>query len=313
MKNNTRWTHAHIDDQTGKIVIITGANSGTGYAAAGELASRNASVIMAVRNEHKGNEAAAKIRSAFPQARVEVMNLDLSSLKSVRSFASAFLARHSRLDLLLNNAGVMVPPYSKTEDGFELQIGTNHLGHFALTGLLMEVLLKTSGSRIVTMSSMAHRAGKINFDDLHREKKYNKMESYGQSKVANLLFTYELQRRLHQAGSGTIALAAHPGWSATNLGQHNKIMDIFMPLFGQSALRGAWPMLYAATAKEARGGDYYGPSGFMEIKGHPKKVGSNLHSQDKKIARQLWETSIRLTGVDYHELGAKKMVESEAV
>lgn len=313
MKNDTNWTHTEIEDQRGKTVIITGSNSGTGLAAAREMALRNAKVIMAVRNEQKGKEAASKIRAEFPFADIEVMKLDLSSLKSVRSFAAAFLSKHSRLDLLLNNAGVMVPPYSKTEDGFELQFGTNHLGHFALTGLLMEALINTAGSRIVTMSSMAHRAGKVNFDDLHREKNYNKMETYGQSKVANLLFTYELQRRLHHAGMSTIAVAAHPGWSATNLGKHNKLMDIFMPMFGQSPLRGAWPMLYAATANEVKGGDYFGPNGFMEIKGHPKKVGSSLHSQDKKIARQLWETSVKLTGVDYHTLEPKKMVEAVMV
>lgn len=302
MKSKTKWTHNDIADQAGKTVLITGSNSGTGFETAKEFAAKNGTVIIAVRNLEKGNAAAAKIKEDFPKADVKVMKLDLSSLKSVKKFAANFIAEHDRLDILINNAGVMVPPYSKTEDGFELQFGTNHLGHFALTGLLLDLLLKTRNSRIVTMSSMAHKSGKINFDDLQREKKYNKMEAYGQSKVANLFFTYELQRKLEAIGSKTIAVAAHPGWSATNLGRHNKFFDIVAPIFGQSALQGAWPLLYAATSSDVNGGDYFGPAGFMEIKGHPKKVESNAYSQNLKVAEQLWEKSVELTGVTFEAL-----------
>lgn len=301
----TKWTHEEIADQSGKVVLITGANSGTGYEAAREMARKNAIVIMAVRNMEKGNQAAAHIKKELPKAKLQVMKLDLSSLKSVKKFAAEFIAAYDKLDILFNNAGVMVPPYLKTEDGFELQFGTNHLGHFALTGLLIDLLLKTKNSRIVTMSSMAHKAGKVNFDDLHREKKYNKMETYGQSKVANLLFTYELQRKLEKIGSQTIAVAAHPGWAATNLGQHSKMFTVVAPIFGQSSLQGAWPMLYAATVPDIKGGDYYGPSGFMEIKGHPKKVVSNSYSHDEKLAERLWKTSVNLTGMGFEALEKK--------
>jgi len=306
MESKTKWTHNDISDQAGKTVIITGANSGTGFETSRELAIKNATVIMAVRNLEKGNAAAAKIKKEFPKADVSVMKLDLSSLASIRKFASDFISKYKKLDILINNAGVMVPPYSKTEDGFELQFGTNHLGHFALTGLLIDLLLKTDNSRIVTMSSMAHKSGKINFDDLQREKKYNKMEAYGQSKVANLFFTYELQRKLEAIGSKTIAVAAHPGWAATNLAQHNKLFDIITPIFGQSALQGAWPLLYAATSSDVKGGDYFGPDGFMEIKGHKKKVKSNSYSQNLQVADQLWKKSVELTGVGFESVEKKK-------
>lgn len=302
----TKWTHSDIASQAGKTVLITGANSGTGFETAREFAGKNAKVVMAVRNLEKGNDAAAKIKKDFPKADVTVMKLDLSSLASVRNFANDFNAKHDKLDILINNAGVMVPPYSKTEDGFELQFGTNHLGHFALTGLLLDLLLKTENSRVVTMSSMAHKGGKVNFDDLHREKKYKKMETYGQSKVANLFFTYELQRKLEAIGSKTIAVAAHPGWAVTNLSQNHKLFEIAAPIFGQNALQGAWPLLYAATASDVKGGDYYGPEGFMEIKGHPKKVRSNSYSQNLQIANQLWEKSVELTGVKFEALEKKK-------
>jgi NAD(P)-dependent dehydrogenase (short-subunit alcohol dehydrogenase family) len=306
MKSKAKWTHNDIANQSGKIVLVTGANSGTGFEAAKELAGKNATVIMAVRSLEKGNEAAAKIKKDFPKADVTVMKLDLSSLASVRKFSADFIAKHDRLDILINNAGVMVPPYSKTEDGFELQFGTNHLGHFALTGLLIDLLLKTPNSRIVTMSSMAHKSGKVDFNDLHREKKYKKMETYGQSKVANLFFTYELQRKLEAIGSKTIAVAAHPGWAVTNLSQHHKLFEIIAPVFGQTALEGAWPLLYAATDSDVKGGDYYGPEGFMEIKGHPKKVLSNTYSQNLQVADQLWEKSVELTGVKFEALEKKK-------
>ena len=306
MKANDRWTHSDIANQAGKTVLITGANSGTGFETARELAGKNAKVIMAVRNLEKGNEAATKIKQAFPNADISVMKLDLSSLASVKKFAANFIAKHGKLDILINNAGVMVPPYSKTEDGFELQFGTNHLGHFALTGLLIGLLLKTENSRIVTMSSMAHKSGKVDFGDLHREKKYKKMESYGQSKVANLFFTYELQRKLESIGSKTIAVAAHPGWAVTNLSQYHKGFALMAPLLGQSALQGAWPLLFAATDPTVKGGDYYGPKGFMEIKGHPKKVRSNAYSKNEQIAGQLWKKSVELTGVTFEGLERQK-------
>lgn len=309
MKSNAKWTHSNIDEQAGKTVLITGANSGTGFETAREFAGKNATVIMAVRNLEKGNDAAAKIKKDFPKSDLTVMKLDLSSLASVRKFAADFIGKHEKLDILINNAGVMVPPYTKTKDGFELQFGTNHLGHFALTGLLLDLLLKTKNSRIVTMSSMAHKSGKVDFDDLHREKKYKKMETYGQSKVANLFFTYELQRKLEAIGSKTIAVAAHPGWAITNLSQYSKIFAVMAPVFGQSALKGAWPLLYAATASDVKGGDYYGPEGFMEIKGHPKKVLSNTYSQNIKVADQLWEKSVELTGVKFDALKKQNKVD----
>ena len=293
------WTVDQIPDQSGRIALVTGANSGIGYETAKALAVKGATMILACRSSSKGEEAAAAILRDHPSAKVETLALDLSSLASVRAFAQRFRSKFSALDLLINNAGVMTPPYAKTEDGFELQLGTNHLGHFALTGLLIDRLLKTDGSRIVTVSSMAHQVGKVDFDDLHREKRYRRMEAYGQSKLANLLFTYELQRRLEQAGSAAIAVAAHPGWTGTNLQRHNRLFEFFNPLLAQKPEMGALPTLYAAVSPDVRGGDYFGPEGFIEMKGYPKKVSSNTRSHDRETAAKLWELSEALVAVRF--------------
>ena len=300
MSMQKKWTTDNIPDLSGKVAIVTGSNVGIGFEAAKELAKKNATVVMACRNLEKGDEAAAKtILSTNSSLKLEVMKLDLSSLKSVKDFADEFTKKYDRLDLLINNAGVMMPPYSKTEDGFELQFGTNHLGHFALTGHLLPMILKTDGSRIVNVSSMAHNWGEIYFDDLNFEKKYNKRRAYGQSKIANLYFTYELQRKFAAIGSTSISTAAHPGWTATELQRHNKLFEFFNPFFAQKPMMGALPTLRAAVDPEAKGGDYYGPKGFKEIWGYPIKVKSNEISHDKNIASRLWEVSEELTGVKF--------------
>jgi NAD(P)-dependent dehydrogenase (short-subunit alcohol dehydrogenase family) len=300
MSDNKKWTEADIGDLSGKVAVVTGANSGIGYETARALAEKGADVVMACRNLQKGNEAAEQIRALDPRGSVEVMQLDLADLDSVREFAEAFKAQHDRLDLLINNAGIMMTPYGKTAQGFEQQFGVNHLGHFALTGLLFERIKETPGSRVVTVSSTYHRLGKIDFDDLHcEEKAYGRQTAYGQSKLANLLFTYELQRKMDRAGLDMVAVAAHPGWSETNLQRHAGLFDFMNRFVAQEAAMGALPTLYAATAPDVRGGDYYGPDGFMERAGHPKKVSSNGRSQDEEVAERLWQVSQDLTGVTY--------------
>lgn len=298
MSKNNHWTTENIPDQTGKIAIITGANSGIGYDAARELAKKNATVIMACRDKAKGDKAAGMILDDYPRAKVQVMQLDLADLDSVKGFAEKFHTEYDRLDILINNAGIMAVPYGLTADGFERQFGTNHLGHFALTGLLLDLLLGTEGARVVTISSTGHRMGKIDFDDLNSEKSYFKWGAYGQSKLANLLFAYELQRRLAAAGSSTISVAAHPGYTATNL-QSGTFFKFLNPIFGQDQEMGALPTLYAATSPEVNGCDYIGPDGFMEQRGYPKKVHSNGASHDEAIARKLWQLSEELTGVKF--------------
>ena len=298
------WTLQDLPDQSGRVVIVTGANAGTGFEVAKALAGRGATVVLACRNSQKAAEAVRRIQAAHPGAQVEVQALDLGSLKSVRQAAAAIRERFSRLDLLINNAGVMIPPYGKTEDGFETQIGTNHFGPFVFTGLLLDRLLATPGSRIVTMSSSAHRMGRIDFEDLHFERAYRAWAAYGQSKLANLLFTHELQRRLRAAGSGTLAVAAHPGWARTELQRHAgwikwlRVIGV-EALLSQDALGGALPLLRAATDPAAQGGDYFGPSGFQEMKGAPMRVPSNARSQDADLQRRLWRCSELSTGVVY--------------
>jgi NAD(P)-dependent dehydrogenase (short-subunit alcohol dehydrogenase family) len=300
MKKKNRWTSEKIGDQTGRVAIVTGSNSGIGFEEALALARKGAEVVLAVRDEARGKHAAQRIRDEHPDATVNVMVLDLASLASVRAFAEAFKQKYQRLDLLVNNAGVMMPPYSKTEDGYELQFGTNHIGHFALTGLLLDRLLQTRGSRVVNVSSGAHRWGKIDFEDLHWEKKkYKKAASYGQSKIANLLFTCELQRRLEEAGAETIAVAAHPGWTATNLQRTVGLFRALNPVFAMKPWQGALPTLYAATSEDVKGGEYYGPHGFYEMRGYPTRVGSNSESRDENVAARLWQVSEELSGVSY--------------
>lgn len=300
MKTTQLWTEAQIPDQTDKFAIVTGANSGIGYEAARALAQKGATVVMACRNLEKANPAADQIRQTNPTGTVVVMQLDLGDLGSVRGFAAAFQDRYDRLDLLINNAGIMAPPLGRTAQGFESQFGVNHLGHFALTGLLLNLVLRTPQSRVVTVSSMVHRFGRIDFDDLQWEKKrYSPNSAYGQSKLANLLFTYELQRKLSSAGKGTLAVAAHPGWTATNLQQHSSMTGFFNRFLAQEQPMGALPTLMAAAAPTVKGGDYFGPSGLMEMQGYPKKVQSNARSHDQQAAARLWDISEKLTNVRY--------------
>jgi NAD(P)-dependent dehydrogenase (short-subunit alcohol dehydrogenase family) len=302
---STKWTEADVPDQTGRVAIVTGSNTGLGYDTARILAVRGAHVVLAVRDTEKGKAAAARIIGASPRADVTVQPLDLGSLQAIRTSAEELKAAYPRIDLLINNAGVMYPPKQSTIDGFELQFGTNHLGHFALTGLLLEHLLPVEGSRVVTVSSVGHRirAG-IHFDDLQWERRYDRVAAYGQSKLANLLFTYELQRRLAAKAASTIAVAAHPGLSNTDLARHLPLMNfsIVKPVVGlvaQSPAMGALPTLRAATDPNVQGGQYYGPDGFGEQRGHPKLVESSAQSYDQGIQRRLWTVSEELTGVSY--------------
>jgi NAD(P)-dependent dehydrogenase (short-subunit alcohol dehydrogenase family) len=299
----SKWTAANIPDQTGRTAVITGANTGLGVETAAALAAHGARVVLAVRNLDKGKQAAARITEATPGAEVELQELDLSSLESVRAAAEQLRADHDHIDLLINNAGVMYTPKSTTADGFELQFGTNHLGHFALTGLLLDRLLPVASSRVITVSSIGHRIrAAIHFDDLQWERSYSRVGAYGQSKLANLLFTYELQRRLAARGT-TIAAAAHPGGSNTELMRNMPrplvvVTQLLAPLFQDPAL-GALPTLRAATDPGVSGGQYFGPDGFGQTRGYPKVVGSSTQSHDVDLQRRLWTVSEELTGVSY--------------
>jgi NAD(P)-dependent dehydrogenase (short-subunit alcohol dehydrogenase family) len=300
---SSKWTAADVPDQAGRVAIITGANSGLGYDTAAVLAAKGAHVVLAVRNLDKGNEAADRIKKASPNAVVSLQELDLTSLDSVRKAADELRAANPRIDLLINNAGVMyVPTRETTKDGFEMQFGTNHLGHFALDGLLIDNLLGVEGSRVVTVSSVGHRIlAKIHFDDLAFERGYNRVAAYGQSKLSNLLFTYELQRRLKAKGAPTGAVAAHPGFADTELMRH---LPGFIPEFvwkpiAQPAEKGALATLRAATDPAAQGGEYYGPDGLGEVQGNPKVVKSSAQSHDADLQRRLWTVSEELTGVTY--------------
>jgi NAD(P)-dependent dehydrogenase (short-subunit alcohol dehydrogenase family) len=298
-----RWTASEIPDQTGRVAVVTGGNSGIGLVAARDLAGAGAHVVIAARNEAKGAEAAGSI----PGGEVEVRRLDLADLASVRSFAAAF---DRPLDLLINNAGIMAPPRRVTVDGFESQFGTNHLGHFALTGLLLPRLLEAGAPRVVTVSSGAHRIGTIKFDDLQREHGYQNWLAYGQSKLANLMFCFELQKRAVAAGSDLLSMAAHPGYSRTNLQfaappwYEQWIMRVTNPIFGQSADMGALPTLYAATAPGVPGGSFIGPDGFMEQRGYPHIVTAAGRAYDEASWARLWTVSEQLTGVTYEFGGA---------
>ncbi len=303
MKNMTKknkWTEEDIPDQSGKIVIVTGANSGLGYEVTRILAKKGAHVVMACRNLEKAEEALNQITSEDNAASLEIIRLDLSDLASIKVFVSEFSKKHQSLDILCNNAGVMMTPYQKTADGFELQLGTNHFGHFALTGLLIDKLMSTESSRIVSMSSMAHSMGKVDFDNLNCEKSYGRTKAYSRSKLANLLFAYELQRRLEAKGSKTISCGSHPGWTRTSLQRNVLLLRLLNPFLSQKPKKGALPMLYAATSPEAEGGAYYGPDGLMGWKGYPKRVESNDRSHDLEDAKKLWEISEELTSVKYN-------------
>ena len=309
MPHDKPWTADDIPALGGKTVVVTGGNSGIGFEAARQMARKGAHVILACRDTGRAADALEQIRTLHPSASVEAMQLDLASLESVHRFARDFAAKSVPLDVLCNNAGVMAIPRRTTAEGFEMQIGTNHLGHFALTGLLLEPLLAAPAARVVNGSSTAHKPGRIDFDDLQGEKSYRKWMAYAQSKLANLLFTYELQRRLDAAGARAISVACHPGYSATNLQAVGpqmsgsriaaRLMDLGNRFFSQPAAMGALPTLYAATSPDARGGDYIGPDGFMENYGHPRKTRSTARSHGRAVATRLWEVSEQLTSVRY--------------
>jgi NAD(P)-dependent dehydrogenase (short-subunit alcohol dehydrogenase family) len=294
-----KWTERDIPGQQGRVAVVTGANTGLGFEAARALAERGASVVLAVRDVEKGKQAAARMTGD-----VTVQELDLTSLESVRAASGDLHATHPRIDLLINNAGVMYPPRQTTRDGFELQFGTNHLGHFALTGLLLDLLLPVPGSRVVTVSSVGHRIrADIHFDDLQWEQSYNRVAAYGQSKLANLMFTYELQRRLARHGT-TAAVAAHPGVANTELARYlpaaiRVLTPVIAPLISQSPAMGALPTLRAATDLAVLGGQYYGPDGLGESRGYPRLVTSSEQSYDVAVQQRLWSVSEDLTGVEF--------------
>ena len=297
-----KWTIelGQPQSQAGRVAVVTGANTGLGFETAKVLAGLQMTVILACRNAQKAEEAKASILKDIPDASLDFIALDLNALSSVKAFADAFCSRYQRLDLLINNAGLMMPPYSKTSDGFESQIGANYLGHFALTGHLLEVINQTPDARIVTLSSIAHRRGTIQLDDLHFEKNYIRKVAYGQSKLACLMFAYELQRRLQTSGSKTISVAAHPGIAVTDLGRYfPQFLSPFMRFFFQSAYAGAQPTLYAALGDDIQGGDYCGPDGKGERRGAATKVGSSKRSRDVDMADKLWRLSEDLVKVSY--------------
>ena len=296
-----KWTSDDVPGEQGRLAIVTGANTGLGFETARVLAARGASVVLAVRDIEKGKRAAARIAGTAPGANIMVQPLDLTSLDSIRAAAGELRATHPAIDLLVNNAGVMLTPRQTTGDGFELQLGTNHLGHFALTGLLLEQMLPVPGSRVVTVSSLAHRIqARINFDDLQGNRSYSRVAAYSQSKLANLMFTYELQRRLSGAGT-TIAVAAHPGLASTELARYTPAIVSFFydRVMSQNAAMGALPVLRAATDPGVAGGQYYGPRGLFGARGYPKLAQSSRQSHDTGIQRRLWTVSEELTGVTF--------------
>ena len=314
MPRSKPWTTDDMPDLRGRVAVVTGANSGLGRVTAEELARAGAQVVLACRDLGRATAAIDAIVAAHPAAAVEARELDLASLASVRDFADKFRASYRELHLLCNNAGVMALPRRETVDGYEMQFGTNHLGHFALTGLLLDRLVATPRARVVTTSSTAHKIGKLRFDDLQSKRSYNKWRAYGQSKLANLLFGYELQRRLAATGHHTMSVACHPGYAATNLQAAGPQMENSQRMlrivhwanntFSQSAEMGALPTLYAGTSADVRGGDYIGPRDFFETWGPPVKVQSNARSHDAETAARLWQVSQELTGVSFSLLDA---------
>lgn len=304
-----KWKAEDIPDQSGKIIIMTGANSGLGLEATKELVRKGATVIMACRNIEKGKDAVDEVITEIPNAKVELMELDLSKLVSVREFAKNFNQKFDKLDVLVNNAGIMQPPYTVTEDGFELQIGVNHFGHYVLTGLLLDKLKFSPGSRVVNQSSIAHSRGIINFEDINSKDKYSRLGAYGQSKLANLLFNNELDRLFKENSTDTIAVGVHPGYTATKL-QHNgptlggksiwsRLYTVTNKIMAQGVDKGILPMLYAATEDDVTGGDYIGPGGFSGMRGYPKRIKSSERSYSLEDANTLWDLSEELTGLKY--------------
>lgn len=295
-----KWKAEDMVEQTGKISIVTGSNTGTGFHIAHGLAAKGAHVIMACRNVAKATTARELIVSQFPNAQVEVELLDLADLQSIKDFSERMHMNHQHLDLLINNAGVMIPPKSTTKDGFELQFGTNHLGHFALTGHLLPLLEAAPKARVITMASIAHKSGKIDFDDLQSERKrYVRWASYSQSKLANLMFALELERRLKARNSSVSSLGCHPGWSSTELQRHSLVVRFFDLFLGMNAKKGAAPCLYAATENEALSYGYWGVTKRGEMHGWTGRAKMTSRAQNKQTARRLWEVSCELTGFDY--------------
>lgn len=306
---NQKWTQADIPELNGKVVIVTGANSGLGFESSKTLTEKGATVVMAVRNMEKGEQAQAGILKEQPEASLDLMKLDLASLESVDEFAAAFKAKYDRLDILLNNAGLMAIPRQETADGFEMQLGVNHLGHFALTGRLLDVIVKTSKARIHNVTSSANYRGTINFEDLMGEESYSRWEAYGQSKLANVLFTFELQKRLTEAGYDIIVNTSHPGLVLGNLQANSveqsgtrmeallyRVSSLFV---AQDIEMGVLPMLYGMTAEEAKGGAFYGPHWF-NIRGYPEEKTANKEAYDEEELKRFWEISEELTGVTYN-------------
>ena len=291
------WNLCDVPSQKGRVAIVTGANAGLGYETALALARLGVKTVLASRNEERLQAAAHKIKTSCPQAELLCLPLDLGELSSVRDFAARFQQNHDRLDLLINNAGIMMTPFQLTPDGFESQLAVNYIGHFALTELLLPLLDGTPGARVVSLSSLAHHWWKIQFEDLHFANGYDARKAYGQSKLACLMFGYELARRLDKAGSSTLSVAAHPGFSQTSLFRDMpKVMQLMVPLVTQSAQAGALPTLYAALGRDIKGGDYCGPSGYKQYWGRPVKVHSSKASLESAPAKKLWETTRDLVG-----------------
>lgn len=310
-----RWTTEQMPDLADRVVIVTGANSGIGREAAREFARRDATVILACRNMERGEQCGSDIAADVGGASLDLRQLDLADLESVDEFADGVLTDYSRLDILCNNAGLMAIPRRETSDGFEMQLGVNHLGHFALTGRLLELILETPSSRVVTVSSNAHKFGEIRFEDLHWERGYSKWGAYGQSKLANLHFAFELQRRFDHFGHDSISVGCHPGMAHTNLAEKGPLMsgrklmakasNLFTKTFGQSAKKGALPVLYAAVESRLEGAEYVGPDGFAEAQGYPEITEPDEEARDEEVARRLWDVSEGLTGVYYDFEGAQ--------
>lgn len=303
------WTAADVPDQVGRTAVVTGATSGLGLESAKALASAGARVLLAARNPAKAEAARAEVAIEATGAEPEVVLVDLADLESVRAAADEIAERVPTLDVLMNNAGVMALPRARTAQGFEMQLGTNHLGHYALTGLVLRSLLSAPEPRVVTTSSNMHKAGRMRWDDLHGERRYRRWPAYGQSKLANLLFTYELDRRARAEGSRLVATAAHPGFAATHLmaagpeasgrALVGQVMELGSSLLAQSSAEGALPQVYAATMPDVRGGDFFGPDGLAEMRGAPVRVTSTRRARDREAASRLWDVSERLTGVVY--------------
>ncbi|WP_229311182.1 oxidoreductase [Larkinella soli] len=295
-----KWTIESLPRQPGRVALITGGNSGIGFETALELAKKDVRVLLACRNGKKAEEAKGKILDRYPNALVDPVTVDLTKLSDVRRLAEQVRKHYDRLDLLINNAGIMMSPYQVTEDGFENQLATNYIGHFALTGLLLPLLTGTPGSRIVTLSSLSYKWAEIDFDDLHAGKGYSRRKAYGQSKRACLIFAFELQRRLSAAGYDILSVAAHPGLAKTNLDQYFPVLIRPLgSLFLQPARQGALPVLYAALSPEVAGGDFIGPDGFRQMRGYPVKVEADAYSKDQQVADRLWRVSEEMTGVRY--------------